>query len=165
MYIMKKMILSLALLAAVAATPAFAATVTTNASVTIVAPASVTKNSDLQFGSIVRPATGTNTVTVDVNGTRTITGAGDGALIASTTNRASYTATGAIGQMVTISTPPTVTLVFGANTIPVTLTPSSTGFTFASPSTSFSVGGSLTLDSTAVAGAYTGSFVETITYN
>ena len=69
-----KIILAAAAVSAIAA-PAMAqtsATQSTTASATIVQPITLTKNSDLAFGSVVKPTSGTNTITVnETTGTRT----------------------------------------------------------------------------------------------
>jgi uncharacterized protein DUF4402 len=64
---------------------------TANASVTVVAPITLTKTQDLAFGQVVRPSnTDTNTVTLDTNDTVTVSGLGNGSLLSSTATSARF---------------------------------------------------------------------------
>ena len=64
---------------------------TAPASVTVLAPVTLTKTQDMAFGQVVRPSNAnTNTVILNVNDAVSITGAGNGALIASPTTSAKF---------------------------------------------------------------------------
>jgi hypothetical protein len=151
------------------------ATQSTNATGTIFQPILLAKNSDLSFGTVVRPASGTGTVTIAAaDGTRGITGAG--ALLNTGPNaaagRAAYTVTGEGGQSFSITVPASfgMTRTGGAETILVTLTPTATtgllsGVLGATGTMAFGVGGSIPISNTTASGAYTGSFNVVVAYN
>ena len=156
--------------------PAFAqASATTNATstVTIITPITLAKDTDLRFGTLIRPATGSATVTINqTTGAITV---GSGALAyAGTTGRATYTITGETGYAYTIDPDDTVAMVAqtgsGAD-ITVTLTPSSTGGTLTGGTTpgsstaTFGVGGTFSLTSGQGSGAYSGTFATVVAYN
>ena len=159
---------------AVAAESAYAqsASVTTTGTATVVSPLTLTKSTDLAFGNIVRPSSGSNTITIDsASGNRTLLGGGNGALASSTSTRASYSVQGEGGQSFSITIPPSLSLTRsgGTETLPVTLSASTSGALSGAVGdagvASFGVGGSLQLDSTAVSGNYSGTFNVTIGYN
>ena len=168
------MALSVAALAA-AAGPAFSqtsASVTTTGTATVVSTLALTKTTDLAFGSIVRPSSGSNTISINsATGSRVLAGGGNAALASSTSTRAAYSVDGEGGQSFSITSPPTLSLTRagGSETLPVTLSASTTGSlsgaTGDAGSATFGVGGSLLLDSTAVAGSYSGTFNVTVGYN
>jgi hypothetical protein len=153
------------------ATPALAqnnsAGTTTNGTATIAAPITLTENSSLRFGSVVRPTSNTNTLTL---GTTTcapaLTGTGNAALLSSTSGCATYTVTGETGQAFNIVTDSNfaMTRSGGSETITVTLSKSAATGTVGQASAAFKVGGSFPIDTTTVAGAYSGSFNVTVTY-
>lgn len=157
--------------AASVASPAFAQnnsdTKSTTGSATIAAPITLTENTTLRFGSLVRPSSGSNTVTL---GTATcapaLTGGGNAALIASTKGCATYSVTGESGQAFNIATDTTfdMTRSGGSETITVTLNKSATSGTIGQASADFKVGGSFGVGTTTVAGAYSGQFNVTVTY-
>ncbi|MBB4612142.1 DUF4402 domain-containing protein [Novosphingobium taihuense] len=143
---------------------------TASGSVTIVRPLTITKNSDLAFGRIVRPRTGgTGTVTLANTG-NTVVAASGAVALASTTSRAQFTVDGEGGQSVTASIPSSVNLTSGTNTIAVTLLPdfgstvTLSGALAAAGSSTLNVGGSFSLPDTQATGAYTGNFTVTVTY-
>lgn len=167
-------ILAAGLLIAGVSTPALAqssASQSTTASARIVQPISLTKNSDLAFGTIVKPTTSTNTITIDeTTGSRSSTGAGDAALVTSTSGRAAYTVGGEGGQTFSITVPASITMASGANTIAVTLVPTATSGTLSGTigsagTATFGVGGNFSLASTQASGNYTVSFSTTVAYN
>lgn len=139
-------------------------------SVTILQPLTITKNADLAFGRIVRPRTGSGTVTLANTGNAVVAGTGAVALSGITTSRAQFTVDGEGGQVVTTSIPSSVSLVNGTNTIPVTLSPdfgstvTLSGALAAAGSKVLNVGGSFSLPSTQASGAYSGSFTVTVAY-
>lgn len=143
---------------------------TATGSVTIIRPLTITKNSDLAFGRIVQPRTGTGTVTLANTGNSVVAAAGAVALSGITTSRAQFTVDGEGGQVVTTSIPSSVTLTSGSATIPVTLAPdfgstvTLSGALAAAGSSTLNVGGSFNLPNTQTPGAYTGSFTVTVAY-
>ncbi len=148
-----------------------AASQSTTGTTKIIQPISLSKNSDLAFGTVVRASTGTNSVVIDgTTGARTISGAGDGVLVTSTTGRATYTVTGEGAQTFSISVPATFAMTSGANTLTVTTAASGTTGTLSgtigsSGTAAFGVGGSFPLANSQASGAYSGSFTTTVAYN
>lgn len=170
-----KIVLCAAALFAVSA-PAFAqgsATQSTTGTTKIIQPITLTKDTDLAFGSVVKPNASSNTVTIDASsGSRALTGGGDAALAPSTSGRATYTVGGEGGQTFSISTPATfdMTRAGGSETITVTLTRSATTGTLSGSlgsagTATFGVGGSFAVSPTTASGSYSGSFDATVAYN
>ncbi|MGA0604378.1 DUF4402 domain-containing protein [Phenylobacterium sp. VNQ135] len=167
--------------AAAAASAAHAqhtASVQTNSTVTVFRPITLTKNTDLSFGTVVRPLTGSGTVLINKDdGSRSLTGSG---ALLNTGNpnsqaapgRATYTVNGEGGQTFSITVPPTfnMTRTGGSENIQVVLTPSATTGLLSNAlgqagSATFGVGGSIIVDTNSAGGAYTGSFTTTVAYN
>lgn len=166
----KKSFIALAMAGSLA-TPALAqnnsATVNTSGSTTIAAPITLTQNSTLRFGSLVRPTADSNTVTLaTATCAPALTGSGNAALISSTAGCATYTVGGESGQSFNVATDDTfdMTRSGGSETITVTLAKSEATGTIGQASADFKVGGSFAVDSTTVPGAYTGTFAVTATY-
>lgn len=154
------------------------ATSTTSASATIFRPITLTKDSDLRFGTIVRPATGSDTVTISsADGSRSLSTNNAVVLtsgIHQAPTRATYTVSGEGGQAFSISVPPTfnMTRSGGAETLTITLTASAASGTLSgtlgsasSGTATFGVGGAMPITSTTASGAYSGTFVTTVAYN
>lgn len=159
------------------ANPAFAqATASANAtgSTTIIQPVTVAKTSDLVFGRVVRPTTGSDTISI-TNASDTVTAAGGTAVpIATsgvTTSRAKFTVAGEGGQTVSVTVPATFSMTGSGNAIVVTLSGDKTGSQAlggtlgTSSSIVVNVGGSFPLASTQATGAYSGSFTVSAAYN
>lgn len=140
---------------------------------TIFRPIVLEKNSDLSFGTVVRPTAGSGTVVIDpLTGDRTITG--QGALLGGATppSRAAFTVTGEGGQTLSITVPPTLVMTRsgGAETITVDLSPSAVGGTLSSAlanegTLNFGVGAEVPISNTTASGEYTGAFTVTVQYN
>jgi hypothetical protein len=170
-----KTLLATAIVSAIAA-PAMAqtsATQSTTASATIVQPITLTKNSDLAFGTVVKPTSGTNTITInETSGSRTMTGAGDAALATSTSSRAAFSVGGEGGQTFSITVPSTATMTrsggsetLTANLVKTAASGTLSGSIGSAGTASFGVGGNFDVASTTVSGAYSGSFNVTVAYN
>jgi hypothetical protein len=170
-----KTFLAVAAVSAIAA-PAMAqssATQSTTASATIVQPITLTKNSDLAFGTVVKPTSGTNTITIDeTTGGRTKTGAGDAALATSSPTRAAFSVGGEGGQTFSITVPSTATMTrsggsetLTANLVKTAATGTISGSIGSAGTATFGVGGNYDVSSTTVSGAYSGSFNTTFDYN
>ncbi|WP_292931260.1 DUF4402 domain-containing protein [Novosphingobium sp. PASSN1] len=164
---MKKIILASAI-ALISATPAFAAsgnssTASGSATATIVEPIVLTHTSGAALG-FGRFTTGTGgSVTVSAAGVGTA--GGDVAFVPGSTNSAdAFTVAGDAGRSFSISTG-SGTVTDGTTTIGFTTAPSAATGTLTGGAASFSVGGVLTLAGTEAAGAYTGSYSATVTYN
>jgi hypothetical protein len=162
-----------AVVAAGSASAQTSATQSTTTTVKIVQPITLTKNADLAFGTMVKPNSGANTVTVSTGSdTPTLTGPGDAALAASTASRAAFTVGGEGGSAFSVTVPSSVTMTRtgGAQTLAVTLTASSSSGTLSgsigsSGSASFTVGGAFTATAGTASGDYTGAFNTTVAYN
>lgn len=149
----------------------------TSSSVRIIQGISLTRVSSLAFGTIVRPSSGSNTVTISTTSdTPALTGGGDAVLLGSgTKTRASYTAAGEGGQSVSITVPATVTMngsVSGSIVVTLTSEAASDTLTGALGTTgAFSgdgtlyVGGAFAVSNSTVSGDYSGSFSTTLAYN
>lgn len=172
---MKKLIAFALVAAGMASTPAFAqaantSTATANSSVTIIRPLTITKNTDLVFGRVVQPRSGTGTVSIANNSTTAVGASGAVVLSGITTSRAVFTVDGEGGQVVTVTTPATLNLVNGLNTIVVTLAPdygatvTLSNALAAAGSKVLNLGGSFDLPSTQAPGAYAGTFSVIVTY-
>ena len=128
------------------------------------------ENTDLVFGRVVQPRSGTGTVSIANNSTTTVAASGAVALSGITTSRAVFTVDGEGGQVVTVSMPGTFDLTKGADTITVTLAPdfgatvTLSNALAAAGSKVLNVGGGFNLPSTQASGAYTGSFAVTVAY-
>ena len=141
---------------------------TAPASVTIVAPVSLTKTQDLQFGQVVRPSNASaNTVTLDANDTVSLSGAGNGSLVASTTTSAKFNLSAPAGT--TYST--VQTLGFnqtGLTNVAASLPTATTGVLGTVPASGaqeLRYGGSFDISSGTPAQAYTGTLSVTVNYN
>jgi hypothetical protein len=172
-----KILVAAALVTGMAA-PAFAQasdSESTTGSVRIIQPINLTKVNNLAFGTVVRPASGSSTITMSTSSDTPTVDSGTAVVLSGgTKTRASYTVTGEGGQAVSISVPANFDMTAGANTITVTLTPEATSDTlsgtlgttggFSGDGTLY-VGGSFAVTNSTVSGDYTGSFSTTVAYN
>jgi hypothetical protein len=160
---MKKMLISAGALAALAfTTPALAAnTASANATVNIVSPLSLVKNTDLNFGTVVGPFAG-EVVHVDTGGARTC----GGLTCSGTFGAATFTVTGTPDQDVTLTIPNSVTLNGPSGSLNVDMsTDKPVDPTLDSAGTaSFGVGGKLTIPSGTADGVYANTFNVTADY-
>lgn len=133
---------------------------------------SISKLTDLGFGRIVRPPTGSGIVAVDAGGVRSVSG-GAVAVSTPTPTAATYSITGEGGRIVSVAVPAsfTMTRVGGAQTLEVTTARSVAGNLTLSGSlgtagsAAFAVGGSFPIASTTATGDYSGTFNVTVQYN
>ncbi len=173
----RKFAFGAAVVAAATSGVAFAqasATVSTTGTSRIIQAITITKNTDLAFGSVVRSATaGTNTVTIDATtGARAISGAGAGVLATSTSGRATYTVNGEGGQTFSITPDATFNMTRAGGSETIAVTPTASGATgtlsgsIGSAGTlAIGVGGSFPVSNTTVTGNYTGTFNVVVAYN
>lgn len=177
---MRQLLPALAAAAAVvglAGTACAQATATTSASgsIAVMQPITLAKNTDLSFGTVIRPASGNGTVTVDPStGARSVTGGigtvNNGPITAVT--RATFTVGGEGGSNFTVTVPASFAITRNGNQDPITVTLTSTAasgtlsnaFGTAGSST-FGVGGQLSLSNGTPSGSYTGTFSVTVAYN
>jgi hypothetical protein len=143
------------------AVSANAATATADARARILAPITVTKNTDLDFGTIVVGTTA-GTATVSTAGARTCTAA----LVCTggTVSAANFSVSGTSGAVVTVATPASVSLASGANNMSASLTSSAATVTLTGGTGTFNVGGVLSVGASQAAGNYVGTFTVTVDY-
>lgn len=159
------------------ATPVFAqatASTTGTGSITVIRPLTITKNADLLFGTVVKPATGSGTVTVSTAGARSVTGSVVGLSSGNTPQASQFTVGGEGGQSISVTIPSTFTMTNGTDTLTVTTSNNLSGSASAqtlsnalgaSGSLAFNVGGVTTVASTISTGAYSGTFTVSAAYN
>ena len=156
-----------------AATPAFgqSSSVTTNGTTTIIQPVTISQSSALAFGTLIRPSTGSGTVTIGTGSDSVVTTGGIVAL-RGTTTRARYTVSGEGAEVVSVSMPTSFNLTrSGAPDLAVTLTRSPagnltlSGATGATGTASLDIGGSFSVSSTTPTGDYAGTFTVSVAYN
>lgn len=145
---------------------------TGTATATVLRSISLDKTADLAFGRIVRPISGSSTITVSATtGLRSISGSAAG-LPTPSTSRAAYAVTGEGGRTLSISIPATVTMTRtgGSDTLSITTTntlssPKLSSILGNAGSYNFWVGGSFPITSTTTPGAYSGVFTVSAAYN
>lgn len=123
----------------------------------------IVKNSDLNFGTIVT-GTAPSTVAVDAAGALTC---GAGLTCSQTPSAAKFTLTGTNNTVVTVSTPATVTLTSGTNTMIALLTvqPTLNLGNLGNTGTVFSFGGTLNVGANQADGVYASpDFAVTVDY-
>ena len=140
----------------------------------IVRPLSVTKNADLKFGTVVRPATGSGNVVVSTAGARSVTGTVTALSSGDTPQAAQFTVDGEGGQSISVTVPATFSIANGSDTLTVTTSNDLVGSAAtqtlsnalgAAGSLVIKVGGTVPVASTAVSGLYTGTFTVAAAYN
>ena len=156
----KAALVGTAALGAFAATGAQAATATAVAKAQILKQITVTRNTDLDYATII-PGAVASTVIVTPGGVRTC---GAGLVCTGTASAADFSVTGTIGQVATVAVPATVTLTSGVNTMTSTLLASAATITLAATN-NFQVGGTLSVGANQVDGAYVSApFTVTVNY-
>jgi hypothetical protein len=135
-------------------------------------PIAVSVQSPLAFGRIVRPSSGSGTVSIAAaTGARTVTGTGALGFGSPAPSRASYTVTGEGGQIFSLSFPVSFQMVGPGTPLTVSLTSTATGSQVLSAAAgsagtfSFGMGGSFPISSTTASGSYQGTYSLTVQYN
>lgn len=148
------------------------ATASANGAAKIIRPITIGSSGSLDFGTIVRPTSGSGTVTISQAGARTV-GAGLAA-VGSGGSRPVFTINGEGGQSYDLDIPASFDLTSGSNTLTVTLNPSLADGTHTlsgalgdedDGTATLNVGGQITVTDATATGAYAGSFNVTVTYN
>lgn len=158
-----------------AALPAHAQAASGSGSITVIRPLTVTKNTDMAFGTVIRPTDSSGNGTVSVSAaastTRSVTGSVV-ALASSTASSASFTISGEGGQTVSVAVPATFTMTSGSNSLTVTTSNdlggtsvTLTGSLGSAATKVVNVGGSVPIAFDTPTGAYSGSFTVTASYN
>lgn len=163
---MNKLLISAGAVAALAlSTPALAAssnTASANATVNIVSPLTLTKNTDLNFGTVVGPFAG-QVVHIDTTGAENCAGL----TCSGSPTAAAFSLTGTAGQGVVLTIPNSVTL---NGSVSGTLSVDLSGDKPANPTldatgkAAFNVGGKLTIPAGTVDGVYSNTFAVTANY-
>ena len=135
---------------------------------TVIRSIAVSKTSDLTFGAIEKPISGSGSVSIDaVTGSRTLVNAVGRDTPLPT--RATFNITGEGGQAFSVTVPATFTLngpqPLTATTSSSNAAPTLSGTLGSQGSFVFGVGASVPLTSTTSSGDYTGSFTVTVNYN
>jgi len=151
-----------------AACAAGSVSATAPASVTILSPTTITKTQDLVFGQVVRPSNAnTNTVILDANNTVSLTGTGNGSMVASTTSSAKFNVSAPAGT--TYSTTQGLTFTQTGLTNIAASTPTTTsgtpGVIPVSGIQEIRYGAQFDMTSSTPAQAYTGTLSVTVNYN
>jgi hypothetical protein len=156
--------------------PALAASTTANLSVTIERPVTIATNSNLSIGAVVRPTTGSGTVTLSPANARSVTGTNAVWLTSPASTVAYFTVTGEGGQAFTLQIDATDTMTnsgAGGGTLVVT-TSNDAGCTSAcalsgtiggAGTLAFHVGGSFPFSNATKTGNYSGTINVSATYN
>jgi len=152
---------SVAAVAALSSTGAYAQSATADATATILEEVTVTAGDDLAFGTIVVGATGDD-VTIASDGTFTC---GTNLTCTGTNSAASFDVAGTATEVVTVSVDGTVSLTSGLNSMSASLSSSDATLTLdAGGDASFTVGGVLTVGDNQPSGDYSGQFDVTVDY-
>lgn len=159
------------LLGATSAYAQASASTSASGSVTLLRPITITKTADLEFGRVVKPSSGTGTVSMTNASDATTAGSGAVAISGITTSRAKFTIDGEGGQGVSVTVPATFPITNGTDSITVTTTQNlGTSTTLsnalgAAGSASLNVGGSFSVPSANTTGLYTGTLNVSVAYN
>ncbi|HEY8618403.1 DUF4402 domain-containing protein [Phenylobacterium sp.] len=141
---------------------------TATGSITVMQPVlNVTKTADLAFGSVIRPTSGSGTISIDPN-TGAVSTSNLGQAGGNSTSRASFNVEGQANANIQVTYPASINLLRsgGSETLQVNLTSSMGGGQIGSGGTvAFHIGGQVTLQAATITGAYSNSFTVTVAYN
>ena len=127
-------------------------------------PLSLSKSSDLNFGRVVKPKSGSSELVVSLDNNRSLTG-GDATLIGTAFTRAAYTVTGEGGQTISVGAPAfDMTNGSGGSVTVTPIVPEGASLS-SGGSYSFNLGGRFTITPATPSGSYSGSFTTTVAYN
>jgi len=157
-------------LASLSAGNAYAVDVTNDASVTIVEPPTVTANDDMDFGKVVQPASGSETVILKTDGS--VDAASTAQTVSSSTAAGTLTISGSSSETVAISVTDDANVTgltlgsftsqtFGGQTLSGG---SLSGATLTGGSDTLTLGATLTVASTVTTGALTPTFTVAVDY-
>lgn len=140
---------------------------TAPASVTVLSPVTITKTQNMVFGNVVRPTTGTSTITLNTSDVVTESGAGDGSVVASPTSSAKFDVVGP--ATTTYSTVQSLSFTqTGLNNIAASAPAATSGTLGTLPAggtQELRYGGSFDMTNATPIQAYTGTLSVTINYN
>ena len=135
---------------------------------TIIQPLTVTENTTLRFGTLIRPASGSATAVISTTGVFSGTAS---AVASGPQGNADFTVSGEGGQSVTVNVDASFNMTGPGVAIAVTTTATNTGSHSLSGSLGsagtldVAVGGSISIPSSQASGAYFGTFNVTANYN
>lgn len=135
---------------------------TANAAANIIAPMTITKNVDLNFGNIAS-GSAAGTVVMSTTGTRTPSNVILPS-VAGTVNAANFTVTGGLDAAYVITLPASVTITDGTNNMTIDNFTEDATNTLASGTETFGVGATLNIDANQASGLYQGTFTVTVDY-
>jgi hypothetical protein len=163
-YVPKKLLLAASIAMMSASGSAMAADATGSASVTVAQPIAVSETTSLNFGTITSSASA-GTVVISTAGARSVTG-GVGELGGSPA-AASFSVTGEGNNAFSISLPSSASLTGPGTAMTVNAIAHNAGGTpsLSGGSRTFSVGATLNVGASQTAGAYTGTYSVTVSYN
>jgi len=141
------------------------ATVNTSASATIIAPITIEKTADMNFGTIIK---GAGTVTLSTSGDRTTSYSAFSGTQVGTVNAASFDITGEVGYLYDLTLPGDldVTLTDGIDgSMSVDTFVSNTTGVLTGGTETVLVGATINVGATQASGSYTGTFDVTVAYN
>ena len=159
---------------ALVAMPAFAQQQATGqGDIYIIDEFAVSRTSHLDFGTFTIPTGGSKTITIDeIDGARSLTGPGTVTTVGGGNARATFRVEGeaALDFLITVDPTLTLTRVSGSETILVDLVPSAASGTIggtpgSAGTANFGVGGSFTIGTATVPGAYEGTFTVSVDNN
>lgn len=171
---MRMKLLSSAVILAAAATSVSAQQAVGNGSINVVQPLTVTSVANMDFGTIIRPATGTGTATISNAGALTVA---DGAVAlpsAAVPQAAQFRIDGEGGQAVSLVIPATFTLNSNANALTITTSNDLVGLPTAQALSGalgtagqllVNVGGTVAIPAATPTGLYTGTLTVSASYN
>jgi hypothetical protein len=173
--IMRNALFIAAIAVAASAAPAFAqstASVETTGTTQIIRPIAIQQTSALAFGTIVRPVSGSSTISIG-SGADTASRTGTAVLLRGATSRAKYVVRGEGAEVVSVNVPATfnMTKIGGTDTLAVALTRNpagnlTLGSTLGNEGTAnLDIGGSFDVASTTATGNYSGTFTVSVNYN
>ena len=151
-------------------TGAMAASVpqTAAASVTVISPVTVTKTADMAFGNVVRPITGTSTITLNTTNTVSESGAGDGSVAPGlATSSARFDVTAPAGTVFTTAQGLAFAQV-GLQNVRPSLPQTADGTLGTIPASgvqNIRYGGSFDMNSSTTIQSYTGTLTVTVSYD
>lgn len=148
------------------------ASASASGAVAVIQPIALSKGADLNFGTIVKPLSGTATVALDSANGRTVTGTTAVNNAANPAKSASFTIQGEGGSAYSISVPGSFTMSNGSGGQLTVNTVNNaggggtlSGGIGSTASATFGVGGSINIDTGTASGAYNGTFTVTASYN
>lgn len=139
------------------------ATASSEASVTIIQPISLTNERALNFG-VIAASSQDGTVTIDFNGTRTATNGITLPAQFTTESSAQFAVSGEENASFSITLPTSVTIGSGASAMTITDFTENSDNVLSSEEETFEVGATLNVNENQAAGSYSTTFDVTVTY-